>query len=538
MQVQGNIIIRRKAKDAVSVSLSPESIALKQSNKQQTVGVTVGVTVGNTALPYYKSAEACFVCGTPKGTNNSYIVPDALKWSYDTRTGFVMKFTLLAGKEVNIDVKFDVTYYPQGTNNAPAIKWEKTVSIVTCKDGDKGDKGDKGDQGDKGIPGLIVRTTEWAAGVEYHNDENLTGGIRYLDVAMVTNSQTGLVNMFQCRKTHVSTDANKPQAGVATAEWKTVNMERMPIYTPLIIADNAVLRFGQTNRMLIMDIEGKKIQGCVTGVDEPTKPMAWFGGETAGVSNTSISYDGKLKTKDGYFEGTVAGVQGSFSKLYGGYWDNGTLNVNDKAYIEFSKEYSSLAIHGSTYIEGETLSVYSKNFYHMTSGLNGEKPARLITQNVWCGGSFGAAQRVTVVISMNKATYYLSGTDEILYQRDARELRGTLIGDKTVYQIECYPPYITADDLKNVIVDTVIFDGANTTDMYYYLELRATQRVMVISANNTPRYKTYLYITGKLWNLEGGYAMFVTMLPSGLLKPGTKGLGADQLVCGAYDNNW
>nr|DAI03515.1 MAG TPA: tail protein [Caudoviricetes sp.] len=390
----------------------------------------------------------------------------------------------------------------------------------------------------KGIPGLIVRTTEWAAGVEYHNDENLTGGIRYLDVAMVTNSKTGLVNMFQCRKTHVSTDANKPQAGVATAEWKTVNMERMPIYTPLIIADNAVLRFGQTNRMLIMDTEGKKIQGCVTGVDDPKKPMAWFGGETAGVSNTSISYDGKLKSKDGYFEGTVAGVQGSFSKLYGGYWDNGTLKVNDKAYIEFSERFSSLAIHGNTYMEGDEVTMYSKNFYHMTSGLNGEKPARLITQNVWCGGSFGAARRVTVVISMNKATYYLSGTDEILYQRDARELLGTLIGDKTVYQIECCPPYIKADDLKNVIVDTVIFDGANTTDMYYYLELRATQRVMVISANNTPRYKTYLYITGKLWNLEGGYAMFVTMLPGGLLKPSTKGLGADQLVCGAYDNNW
>ena len=672
MQVQGSILIRRKAKDAVSVSVSPESIALKRSDKQQTVGVTVGVTVGNTALPYYKSSEACFVCGTPKGTNNSYVVPDALKWSYDTRTGFVMKFTLLAGKEVNIDVKFDVTYYPQGTNNAPAIKWEKTVSIVTCKDGDKGDPGNPGTDGNgiasqeslfvatdkkavasygsvsgwsnrfpqpteqkpyvwkcvkttytkasasystpelvtiyqsgangnilrnasftdesnmeawvtqsqynmasgsapigdgggidtknklhghnsyfdrcsgvsgaanykdvlvqtvqhsngglnnivnglwytlsfwakravnvitlnkavsatsyatanvylkagvryairvqstvssasypitttvtpngtsvailtikqtasgsktdyltpstsgihairsvvssgtgtvisyavddsrdlstylapslvdtsskiyvdgeertpsadlgvvwslasgwsfhtltfkaaasltasvkqqlffrldsvphvdlwrkvwicepklesgmmytgyvdssedlKGIPGLIVRTTEWAAGVEYHNDENLTGGIRYLDVAMVTNSKTGLVNMFQCRKTHVSTDANKPQAGVATAEWKAVNMERMPIYTPLIIADNAVLRFGQTNRMLIMNSAGK-VQGCLGGVeDEANGFPLWIGGETAEKANFKIGYDGTLYANKGEFSGVV-----------------------------------------------------------------------------------------------------------------------------------------------------------------------------------------------------------------------------------------
>ena len=672
MQVQGSILIRRKAKDAVSVSVSPESIALKRSDKQQTVGVTVGVTVGNTALPYYKSSEACFVCGTPKGTNNSYVVPDALKWSYDTRAGFVMKFTLLAGKEVNIDVKFDVTYYPQGTNNAPAIKWEKTVSIVTCKDGDKGDPGNPGTDGNgiasqeslfvatdkkavatygsvsgwsnrfpqpteqkpyvwkcvkttytkasasystpelvtiyqsgangnilrnasftdesnmeawvtqsqynmasgsapigdgggidtknklhghnsyfdrcsgvsgaanykdvlvqtvqhsngglnnivnglwytlsfwakravnvitlnktvsatsyatanvylkagvryairvqstvssasypitttvtpngtsvasltikqtasgsktdyltpstsgihairsiasggtgtvisyavddsrdlstylapslvdtsskiyvdgeertpsadlgvvwslasgwsfhtltfkaaasltasvkqqlffrldsvphvdlwrkvwicepklesgmmytgyvdssedlKGIPGLIVRTTEWAAGVEYHNDENLTGGIRYLDVAMVTNSKTGLVNMFQCRKTHVSTDANKPQAGVATAEWKAVNMERMPIYTPLIIADNAVLRFGQTNRMLIMNSAGK-VQGCLGGVeDEANGFPLWIGGETAEKANFKIGYDGTLYANKGEFSGVV-----------------------------------------------------------------------------------------------------------------------------------------------------------------------------------------------------------------------------------------
>ena len=672
MQVQGSILIRRKAKDAVSVSVSPESIALKRSDKQQTVGVTVGVTVGDTALPYYKSSEACFVCGTPKGTNNSYVVPDALKWSYDTRAGFVMKFTLLAGKEVNIDVKFDVTYYPQGTNNAPAIKWEKTVSIVTCKDGDKGDPGNPGTDGNgiasqeslfvatdkkavatygsvsgwsnrfpqpteqkpyvwkcvkttytkasasystpelvtiyqsgangnilrnasftdesnmeawvtqsqynmasgsapigdgggidtknklhghnsyfdrcsgvsgaanykdvlvqtvqhsngglnnivnglwytlsfwakravnvitlnktvsatsyatanvylkagvryairvqstvssasypitttvtpngtsvasltikqtasgsktdyltpstsgihairsvvsggtgtvisyavddnhdlstylapsivdtsskiyvdgeertpsadlgvvwslasgwsfhtltfkaaasltasvkqqlffrldsvphvdlwrkvwicepklesgmmytgyvdssedlKGIPGLIVRTTEWAAGVEYHNDENLTGGIRYLDVAMVTNSKTGLVNMFQCRKTHVSTDANKPQAGVATAEWKAVNMERMPIYTPLIIADNAVLRFGQTNRMLIMNSAGK-VQGCLGGVeDEANGFPLWIGGETAEKANFKIGYDGTLYANKGEFSGVV-----------------------------------------------------------------------------------------------------------------------------------------------------------------------------------------------------------------------------------------
>lgn len=671
MQVQGSILIRRRAKDAVSVSVSPETIALKRSDKQQTVGVTVGVTVGNTVLPYYKSSEACFMCGTPKGTSGSYIVADALKWSYDTRTGFIMKFTLLAGKEANTDVKFDVTYYPQGTNNAPAMQWEKTVSIVTCKDGDKGDPGDNGTDGNgiasqeslfvatdkkavaaygsvsgwsnrfpqpteqkpyvwkcvkttytkkadsystpelvtiyqsgtngnilrnasftdesnmeawvtqskysmlsgsapigdgegidtssklhghnsyfdrcsgvsgaanykdvlvqtvhhpngglnnivsgrwhtfsfwakravnvitlnktvsatsyatanvylkagvryairvqstvssasypitttvtpngtsvasltikqtasgsktdhltpstsgihairsvvsggtgtvisyavddsrdlstylapslvdtsskiyvdgeertpsadlgviwqltnawtfhtltfkaaasltasvkqqlffrldsvphadlwrkvwicepklesgmmytgyvdsaedlKGIPGLIERTSEWVAGVEYHNDSNLTGGIRYRDIVTVTDTK-GNFEIYVCQRTHLSTTSNAPKTGADSAEWLHINNMQRPIYTSLIIADNAVLRFGQTNRMLIMNSK-QKVQGCFGGVEnEATGYPLWIGGETAEKSIFKVGYDGHMEVTDGLFSGFV-----------------------------------------------------------------------------------------------------------------------------------------------------------------------------------------------------------------------------------------
>ena len=167
----------------------------------------------------------------------------------------------------------------------------------------------------KGIPGLIVRTTEWAAGVEYHNDENLTGGIRYLDVAMVTNSKTGLVNMFQCRKTHVSTDANKPQAGVATAEWKAVNMERMPIYTPLIIADNAVLRFGQTNRILITNSK-QNVQGCFGGVeDEVNGYPLWIGAVTAEKAKCKVTYEGQLYATEANISGNINATSGTFNNV-------------------------------------------------------------------------------------------------------------------------------------------------------------------------------------------------------------------------------
>ncbi len=152
----------------------------------------------------------------------------------------------------------------------------------------------------KGIPGMVVRTSEWTVGALYHNDENLTGGVRYLDVVTVTNSD-GSYSIYQCRQTHTSTASNKPSSNM----WTAVNKFTTPIYTPLIIADNAVLRFGQTNRFLIMDTTGKKVQGCLTGVDDTTKPMAWFGGETASKANFALGYDGAIKALRGIFGGVM-----------------------------------------------------------------------------------------------------------------------------------------------------------------------------------------------------------------------------------------
>uniref|UniRef100_UPI0040252DA1 hypothetical protein n=1 Tax=Prevotella sp. TaxID=59823 RepID=UPI0040252DA1 len=155
----------------------------------------------------------------------------------------------------------------------------------------------------KGIPGLIERTSEWVAGVEYHNDSNLTGGIRYRDIVTVTDAK-GNFEIYVCQKTHLSTTSNAPKTGADSAEWLHVNGMR-PIYTPLIIADNAVLRFGQTNRMLIMNSK-QKVQGCFGGVeDEANGYPLWIGGETAEKANFKVGYDGTLYANRGEFSGVV-----------------------------------------------------------------------------------------------------------------------------------------------------------------------------------------------------------------------------------------
>lgn len=154
----------------------------------------------------------------------------------------------------------------------------------------------------RGIPGLIERTSEWAAGVEFHNDENLTGGIRYLDLVTVTNNTTGKFELYQCRVTHTSTAVNAPSDN--SAEWLKLNQMR-PIYTPLIVAKNAVLRFSQTNRILITNSKDK-VQGCFGGVEDETNgyPL-WIGAITAADAKFRVKYGGDLYAKDASIEGRI-----------------------------------------------------------------------------------------------------------------------------------------------------------------------------------------------------------------------------------------
>ena len=155
----------------------------------------------------------------------------------------------------------------------------------------------------RGIPGLIERTSEWSAGTEYHNDENLTGGIRYLDIVTVTDNTTGNFTMYQCRATHTSTNTNAPN-GSDSNEWLKLNQMR-PIYTPLIVAKNAVLRFAQTNRILITNSKDK-VQGCFGGVeDENNGYPLWIGAITAADAKFKVKYGGDLYAKDASIEGRI-----------------------------------------------------------------------------------------------------------------------------------------------------------------------------------------------------------------------------------------
>ena len=180
----------------------------------------------------------------------------------------------------------------------------------------------------RGIPGLIERTSEWSAGTEYHNDASLTGGIRYLDIVTVTDNTTGNFTMYQCRVTHTSTAANAPN-GADSNEWLKLNQMR-PIYTPLIVAKNAVLRFAQTNRILITNSK-QQVQGCFGGVEDETNgyPL-WVGGATAAAAKFKVKYGGQLEATEASITGTINATSGTFGSDFtdedGNYFPNFKIN--------------------------------------------------------------------------------------------------------------------------------------------------------------------------------------------------------------------
>lgn len=151
-----------------------------------------------------------------------------------------------------------------------------------------------GQQGIQGIQGCILRISEWATGVVYHNDEALTSGTRYLDIAIVTTSATSF-KAYKCRVTHTSTSDNAPVAGTTTKQWEPFN-ELAPVYTPLLLATNALIRLAQTNQ-IVVTYNDKVVAGMQGDL---SKPIFWI---TNPDTNASIQIGLDMSTGAPYIIG-------------------------------------------------------------------------------------------------------------------------------------------------------------------------------------------------------------------------------------------
>lgn len=147
-----------------------------------------------------------------------------------------------------------------------------------------------GSNGLPGIPGAICRISEWVEGVEYRNDEALSSGTRFLDIAVVSAGSS--FTAYKCKVTHTSSSS----IGVShTTYWEVFNI-MAPIYTPLIMAQNAVLKFMQGNQLLIMKSDGSTVAAGVIGGD-----YTFFSGDPDPADAPfSVTKEGYVKMVEGY----------------------------------------------------------------------------------------------------------------------------------------------------------------------------------------------------------------------------------------------
>lgn len=155
--------------------------------------------------------------------------------------------------------------------------------------GKDGKDGADGKDGQQGIQGCIIRDSEWVLGVEYHNDETLTIGTRYVDVALVRNDSaaTGW-DAYKCKLTHTSTADKAP--GNATY-WEEFPANMTAIFTSLIIAKNAKITFLQGNQLLMQKSDGKVTAG-LSGSEEGEKIRIWAGSDIPDNAPFSVTEEG------------------------------------------------------------------------------------------------------------------------------------------------------------------------------------------------------------------------------------------------------
>lgn len=223
----------------------------------------------------------------------------------------------------------------------PTVGWATPVRI-------------SGEGGKDGLQGCITRLTEWASGVEYRNDLDLvSNGPRYIDVVTIYANNKQL--KFQCSQTHTSSASNMPAAGSASAYWQQLN-DMVPIYTPLLFAENAVINFLQGMEFVVhnskTDISVNTIIAGLVGGDIPL-----FVG-----SNTPSNAPFRV-AKDGAFVATKADITGTInasSGTIGGFKiDESSLTATDSFgemllssnLIRFTNDNTKLYLGGNTWPE-------------------------------------------------------------------------------------------------------------------------------------------------------------------------------------------
>ena len=191
------------------------------------------------------------------------------------------------------------------------------------KNGINGKDGKDGKDGLQGIQGCVIRDSEWAAGVEYRNDEGKANG--YIDVVLVrnNNSTTGW-DAFKCKKTHVSNSSITP---TNTTYWEEFAANVSAIFTSLIIAKNAKITFLQGNQLVVQKTDGTITAG-ISGSDAGSKTRIWAGSQTPDSAPFRVNEAGEAWMDDAHIKGEIEATSGKIANFS---IEGGTLVNNDSS---------------------------------------------------------------------------------------------------------------------------------------------------------------------------------------------------------------
>lgn len=171
--------------------------------------------------------------------------------------------------------------------------------------------------GKMGKNGCIVRNSEgWKSGATYHNDSALTLEQKYIDLIYIedNNANDGW-SVYQCNVTHTATGSSFDPSAVDSNNdklWVKLS-DAGPMYSPLIVAKNAVLKFAQGQQFNLM--EGNNIFGSFRWVKDNADYAFWIGGTSGAVATTSITKGGKLKSTSAEITGKITATSGKIGGL-------------------------------------------------------------------------------------------------------------------------------------------------------------------------------------------------------------------------------
>lgn len=171
--------------------------------------------------------------------------------------------------------------------------------------------------GKMGKNGCIVRNSEgWKSGATYHNDSALTLEQKYIDLIYIedNNANDGW-SVYQCNVTHTATGSSFDPSAVDSNNNKlwTKLSDAGPMYCPLIVGKNAVLKFAQGQQFNLM--EGNNIFGSFRWVKDDADYAFWIGGTEGSKATTSITRGGKFKTTEADITGKITATSGTFNNV-------------------------------------------------------------------------------------------------------------------------------------------------------------------------------------------------------------------------------